>query len=160
MATATLGIHPSKTRDRGPTSSEGREAGVKKGTSLGTGGCLPKSQSILSIQIKSDKIRGKVELWKEKALIGKFVGGWPQEIDLVCWIKSTWNPKGHYDLHLGSKGFFTIIFFNQEDRDRVLEGWAIFFNRVVSKAMEGMIQSGNIGHDGRSGLDPVVFPSM
>ena len=32
-----------------------------------------------------------------------------------------WNPKGHYDIHLGLKGFFNIIFFNQEEKDRVLE---------------------------------------
>ena len=53
-----------------------------------------------------------IELWKEKALIGKFLGIWPKEKDLVKWISSIWNPKGHYDLQLGSKGFFTIIFFN------------------------------------------------
>ena len=41
---------------------------------------------------------------------------------MVWWIMSTWKPKSHYDLHLGSKGFFTIIFFNHEDQDRVLEG--------------------------------------
>ena len=39
----------------------------------------------------------------------------------------TWNPKGHYDLHLGSKVFFTIFFFNQEGRDRNLEGRPYFF---------------------------------
>ena len=38
-----------------------------------------------------------------------------------------WNPKGNYDLQLGSKGFFTIIFFNQEDRDRIMEGGRYFF---------------------------------
>ena len=46
---------------------------------------------------------------------------------MVCWIQSTWSPKGHYDLQLGEKGFFTIIFFNQEDRDRILEGRLYFF---------------------------------
>ena len=68
-----------------------------------------------------------IELWNEKALIGKFVGIWPKEKDLIKWISSVWNPKGHYDLQLGSKGFFTIIFFNQEDRDRILEGGPYFF---------------------------------
>ena len=79
------------------------------------------------IQIKSETVRGKIELWKEKALIGKFVGIWPKEKDLVKWINSLWNPKGHYDLQLGSKGFFTIIFFNQKDRDRIMEGGPYFF---------------------------------
>ena len=41
-----------------------------------------------------------------------------------------WNPKGHYDLQLGSKGFFTIIFFNQEDHDHILEGGPYFFFSV------------------------------
>ena len=66
-------------------------------------------------------------MWKEKALIGKFVGIWLREKDLVRWIQSTWNPKGHYDQQLGAKGFFTIIFFNQEDHDRILEGGPYFF---------------------------------
>ena len=38
-----------------------------------------------------------------------------------------WKSKGHYDLQLGSKGFFTIIFFNQEDRDIIMEGGPYFF---------------------------------
>ena len=35
---------------------------------------IPKTQTIIFIQIKSDKIREKAELWKEKALIEKIVG--------------------------------------------------------------------------------------
>ena len=38
-----------------------------------------------------------------------------------------WNPQGNYYLHMGSKGFFTIILFNQEDRDQILERGAYFF---------------------------------
>ena len=52
---------------------------------------------------------------------------WPRERDLVHWIKIVWNPKGHYDLHLGSNGFFTIILFNQYDRDQALEGGLYFY---------------------------------
>ena len=70
---------------------------------------------LVELQIRSEKLREKVELWKDKALIGKFIGIWLKERDLIRWIKQTWNPKGHYDMHLVSKGFFTIIFFNQED---------------------------------------------
>ena len=72
-------------------------------------------------------MRGKIELWKENTLIEKFVGVSMKERDLVRWIKSVWNPKDHYDLHLGSKGFFTIIFLNHEDRDIILEGGPYFF---------------------------------
>jgi hypothetical protein len=51
---------------------------------------------------------------KDFTLIGKFLGLWPSEKDLVKWIQHWWNPKGHYDLQLGSKGFFTIILHNLE----------------------------------------------
>ena len=73
---------------------------------------MPNTTTIPANQIRSEVVRGKIKLWKEKALIEKFVGIWPKEKDLVKWINSVWNLKGHYDLHLGSKGFFTIIFFN------------------------------------------------
>ena len=42
--------------------------------------------SILTIQIRFEAVRGKIETWKEKALIGKFVWIWPKEKDLVKWI--------------------------------------------------------------------------
>ena len=73
------------------------------------------------IQILSELIQEKIETWKEKALIGKFLGGCPRERNLVWWNQGPWKPKGHYDLQQGEKGFLTIIFFNQEDQDRVLE---------------------------------------
>lgn len=94
---------------------------------MGQGGCLPKTITIPAIQVISRNVRERVKLWKEKSLSRKFVGIWPHEKDLIRWIKSTWNPKGHYDLHLDANGFFTIIFFNMEDRDQVLEGSPYFF---------------------------------
>ena len=36
--------------------------------------------------------------------------------------------NGHCDLQLGAKGFFTIIFFNLEDRERIFEGGPYFLN--------------------------------
>ena len=104
-----------------PLDSSYRKGGVgmgnekekeQKGKIFGMGGCLPKTSAISVIQIRSEQVRGNIEQWKEKALIGKFVGVWPKERDLVRWISSVWNSTGHYDLNLGSKGFFTIIFFN------------------------------------------------
>ena len=56
------------------------------------------------------------------------MGIWPIEKMLVGWINSTWKPQGHYDLHLGAKGFFTIIFFNEEDRTKIFENGPYFFN--------------------------------
>ena len=79
------------------------------------------------IQVKFEVVREKIGLWKEKSLIRMFVGIWHRERDLIKWINGVWKPKGHYHLQLGSKGFFTIIFFNQEDRDRILEGGPYLF---------------------------------
>jgi hypothetical protein len=54
---------------------------------------------------------------RDFTLIGKFLGLWPSEKDLVKWIQHLWRPKGHYGLQLGSKGFFTIILYNLEERN-------------------------------------------
>lgn len=61
------------------------------------------------------------------AIISKFMGLWPTEKALQTWIKNHWKPKGSIDLHLGSKGFFTVVFANIEDKDRVFEGGPYFF---------------------------------
>lgn len=108
--------------DRG--GSESTEEGPKRGR--GQGGCLPKATELPAIQVRSGKVRERIELWKEKALIGKFIGFWPKESDLIRWIKTIWKPRGHHDLQLGAKGFFTILFFNIEERDRILEGGPYF----------------------------------
>ena len=55
------------------------------------------------------------------------MGLWPTEKPLQTWIRYQWKPKGSIDLHLGSKGFFTVVFANIEDKDRVFEGGAYFF---------------------------------
>lgn len=58
---------------------------------------------------------------KDHALIKKIIELWPSERDLIIWINIRWKPNGHYELQLGSKGFFTTIFYNLEDKDRILE---------------------------------------
>ena len=55
--------------------------------------------------VKFANIKEKIQFMADHALIGKFIGLQPSEKDLIWWINSTWKPKGHYDLHLGSKGF-------------------------------------------------------
>ena len=37
------------------------------------------------------------------------------------------ETQGHYDLQLGSKGFFTISFINVEDKNKALDGGLYFF---------------------------------
>jgi hypothetical protein len=54
------------------------------------------------------------------------MGLWPRERTLHNWIKYQWKPSGEVELHLGLKGFFTIVFMNLEDRDKVFEGGAYF----------------------------------
>ena len=38
---------------------------------------------------------------------------------LVCLINNTSKPKYHYDLHMGSKVFFMVVFNILEDKDGV-----------------------------------------
>jgi len=52
---------------------------------------------------------------------------WPIKKALQMWIRYHWKPKGSIDLHLGSKGFFTVVFVNIEDKDRVFEGVPYFY---------------------------------
>jgi hypothetical protein len=44
------------------------------------------------------------------------------------WIATKWKSKSHFDIQLGSKGFFTIIFSRLEDKDRIMDGGPYFFN--------------------------------
>jgi hypothetical protein len=65
---------------------------------------------------------------REHALIGKFLGLWPSEHDLMRWIKDWWNPKGDYEGQLISKGFFTIIIYSMEDKGRIFDNGPYFYN--------------------------------
>ncbi len=51
----------------------------------------------------------------------------PTEKALYAWIKNYWKPKGEINLHLGSKGFFTVVFTNLEDKDKVFERGPYFY---------------------------------
>ena len=77
------GLSP-KGSDRGNGNMDRGKDG--HGRRLGQGGFLLRAHSIPTIQIRSEVIREKIELLKEKSLIGKFVGVWPKEKDLVRWI--------------------------------------------------------------------------
>ena len=78
--------------------------------------------------VSSSRIEEKKQYMRDNTLVGKFLGLWPFERDLVKWIQYWWKPKGHYDLQLGLKGFFTIIFHNLEDRNRIFDGGPYFYN--------------------------------
>jgi len=65
---------------------------------------------------------------KDHALIGKFMGFWPTEKALQAWIAAKWKPKGHINLKLEPKGFFTTIFNCIQDRNMVLDNNPYFIN--------------------------------
>eukprot|EP00253_Pinus_taeda_P032565 PITA_32565 len=73
------------------------------------------------------KLQAHREHMQTYAIICKFMGLWPTEKALQTWIRKHWKPKGSIDLHLGSKDFFTVVFANIEDKDRVFEGGPYFF---------------------------------
>lgn len=63
----------------------------------------------------------------EYAVICKFMGMWPTERALHVWIRSHWKQKGEINLHLGSKGFFNVVFKSLEGKDKVFEGGPYFY---------------------------------
>lgn len=67
---------------------------------------------------------------KDHALICKFLGSWPSKKEPEKWIQQRWKAKGHIDLKLGARGFFTIIFSNLEDKERIFDDGPYFFNNV------------------------------
>lgn len=76
--------------------------------------------------ITDPEIQAYREHMAEHAIICKFMGIWPSERTLCQWIKQQWRPKGDVQLHLGAKGFFTVVFTSLEDKDRVFEGGPYF----------------------------------
>lgn len=49
---------------------------------------------------------------------------------LHAWIRYQWKPKGQINLHLGSKGFFIVVFTSLEDKDKVFEGGPCFYTTI------------------------------
>ena len=79
------------------------------------------------MELPSHRINAKIQYMRDHALIGKFIGIWPNEKALRAWINVKWHPKGHITLHIGSKGFFTAVFNCLEDRNKVFEGGPYFY---------------------------------
>jgi hypothetical protein len=92
------------------------------------GKCIPQMEKPPLYHIKSTRVAEHTQFMMDHALIGKFLGLWPTEKDLTRWIKDWWNPKGDYEVHLSSKGFFTIILYNLEDKDRIFDNRPYFYN--------------------------------
>jgi hypothetical protein len=92
------------------------------------GKCIPQAPQAPKYVVSSPRIEVQKQYMRDHALVGKFLGLWPSERDLIKWIQYWWKPRGHYDLQLGSKGFFTIILHNLEDRNRIFDGGPYFYN--------------------------------
>jgi hypothetical protein len=105
-----------------------RAAPTKASAPWTPGKCIPQAPQAPKYVVSSPRIEEQKQYMRDNALVGKFLGLWPSERDLIKWIHYWWKPRGHYDLQLGSKGFFTIIFHNPEDRNRVFDGGPYFFN--------------------------------
>jgi hypothetical protein len=69
-----------------------------------------------------------MQFMRDHALIKQFLGLCPSKKDLTHWIKVWWNPKGDYELQMRSKGFFTVIFYNLEDKENIFEGGPYFYD--------------------------------
>eukprot|EP00253_Pinus_taeda_P013643 PITA_13643 len=100
-----------------------REIGVegKKSTEVGTEEPTEKDQNCTKYKEAYREHMGTY------AIICKFMGLWPTEKALQSWIRYHWKPKGSIDLHLGSKGFFMVVFTNIEDKDKIFEGGPYFY---------------------------------
>jgi hypothetical protein len=57
------------------------------------------------------------------------------------WIKDWWNPKGDYEVQLSSKGFFTIILYSLEDKDRIFYNGPYFYNSAGYSSDSGLTTS-------------------
>lgn len=85
------------------------------------GQCLPISSKIPRFIIPPNKLDHYRSYMKDNALICKFIGIWLTENDLLKWIHIKWQQKGNLDIKLGARGFFTVIFTNLLDKERVFE---------------------------------------
>jgi hypothetical protein len=107
------------------TQSEAQETAKANGTE-GRNPCKPKTTMIPKVILENPQTQLYSDQMKTHALICKFMGLWPTKRTLRNWIKYHWKLNGEVELHLGSKGFFTAVFMNLGDRDRVFKGGPYF----------------------------------
>ena len=89
--------------------------GVKTEMLQRPGKYVPWMTQVPGLKIGSLSMRDIIQHMKDHALVGKFVRMLPPEKAFIWWINFTWKPEGNYDLQLGSKGFFMVIFISLED---------------------------------------------
>ena len=111
---------------KGKPEKEGETSTSPNRYSSSNGVCKPKKTNNLRVVINDPEIQAYREHMAEHAVICKFMGIWPSERTVCHWIRQQWKPRGDVKLHLGAKGFFTIVFSNLEDKDRIFEGGPYF----------------------------------
>ena len=67
---------------------------------------------------------------KEHIIIGKFLRIWLLEKSIVWLIDTTWKQKYHYDVRMGSKVFFMVVFNILEYKDGIFVNGPYLFNSV------------------------------
>lgn len=111
--------------DRQEEKAEDRGQGTENRTKMGL--CKPKTNTKPRVILNDPALQEHRDHMANYAIMCKFMGIWPIEKALYTWIKYNWKPKGELNIHLGSKGFFTVVFTNMEDRDRIFEGGPYFY---------------------------------
>jgi len=91
-----------------------------------TGLYKPKSTITSQVVLSDPTLQVHRDHMTTYAVICKFMGIWPMEKALHAWIKNNEEAKGEINLPLGSKGFFTVVFTNLEDKDKVFKGGPYF----------------------------------
>ena len=92
-----------------------------------TGPCKPKKNIKPWVVLNDPTLQVHKDQMATYVVIRKFMGIWPMEKALYTWIRNNWKPNREINLHLGSKGFFTVVFTNLEDKDIVFEGGPYFY---------------------------------
>jgi len=77
--------------------------------------CKPISKEIPRLIIEDPWIDEYRDHMSKHALICRFMGVRLNEKALCWWINQKWKPKGDFELQLGSRSFFTIIFAHRDD---------------------------------------------
>lgn len=122
MEEETEGTKSKKNNDTKDKEEEDKVHGPKDKKQKGP--CKPKAEITPRVVLNDPALHVHRDHIRTYAIICKFMGLWSTKKALQTWVKYHWKI---IDLHLGSKGFFTIVFTNIADKDNVFEGGPYFY---------------------------------
>eukprot|EP01018_Ginkgo_biloba_P035502 Gb_15120 [translate_table: standard] len=93
-------------------------------------GCFEKASSNAKIELSFAEVYEKISCLKDSDLICKFKGLLSLEKMVREWISTNWRTTGTSKLIFCARGFFTVIFSLESDKNLVFEGDPWFLNRV------------------------------